>query len=65
MTPLISRAQMAQAVPVDSATARVVLRQAARQYPKFAAELAEVRQHDSLLRRFVVVTASCLVFSKE
>lgn len=56
MAPLISRAQMAQAVPVDSATARVVLAQAARQYPKFAAALADVRQHDPLLRRFVVVT---------
>jgi hypothetical protein len=53
--PLASRAQLAQAVPVDSATARVVLAQAARQYPKFAAALAEVRQHDPLLRRFVVV----------
>lgn len=56
MAPLFSRAQMAQAVPVDSATARVVLAQAARQYPKFAAALADVRQHDPLLRRFVVVT---------
>jgi hypothetical protein len=33
----------------------VVLAQAAQQYPKFAAALAEVRQHDPLLRRFVVV----------
>lgn len=54
--PLASRAQMAQAVPVDAATAQAVLAQAARQYPKFTAALAEVRQHDPLLRRFVVVT---------
>jgi hypothetical protein len=47
---------MGQATPVDSATARTILAQAARQYPKFAAALADVRQHDPLLRRFVVVT---------
>ena len=56
--PLASRAQMAQAVPVDSATARTILAQAARQYPKFTAALADVRQHDPLLLRFVVVDAS-------
>lgn len=55
---MAGRAQLGQAVPVDSATARVLLAQAARQYPKFTAALAEVRQHDPLLRRFVVVTAS-------
>jgi hypothetical protein len=49
---------MSQAVPVDSATARTLLAQAARQYPKFGRALAEVRQHDPLLRRFVVVTSS-------
>ena len=54
--PLLGRAQVAQAVPVDSATARAVLAQAARQYPKFTRALADVRQHDPLLRRFVVVT---------
>lgn len=56
--PLASRAQMGQAAPVDSATARTILAQAARQYPKFTAALADVRQHDPLLRRFVVVTNS-------
>ena len=55
IAPLVSHAQLAQAVPVDTATARVVLAQAARQYPKFTAALADVRQHDPLLRRFVVV----------
>ena len=55
LLPLASRAQLAQAVPVDSATARAVLEQAARQYPKFTQALADVRQHDLLLRRFVVV----------
>ncbi|QKG58052.1 hypothetical protein GKZ68_16345 [Hymenobacter sp. BRD128] len=54
--PLLSRAQLAQAVPVAAATAQAVLAQAARQYPKFTAALADVRQHDQLLRRFVVVT---------
>lgn len=49
---------LVHAVPVDSATARVLLAQAARQYPKFGQALADVRQHDPLLRRFVVVTAS-------
>jgi hypothetical protein len=58
LMPLASRAQMARAVPVDSATARAILAQAARQYPKFSAALADVRQHDPLLRRFVVVTNS-------
>lgn len=58
LAPLASRAQMAQAVPVDAATAEAVLAQAARQYPKFTAALADVRQHDPLLRRFVVVTNS-------
>jgi hypothetical protein len=55
--PLAGSAQMAQAVPVDSATARTLLAQAAQRYPKFAAALADVRQHDPLLRRFVVVTS--------
>lgn len=55
LTSLAGRAQLAQAVPVEAATAQAVLAQAARQYPKFAAALAEVRQHDPLLRRFVVV----------
>jgi hypothetical protein len=54
--PLNSRAQMSQATPVDSATARTLLAQAAQRYPKFSAALADVRQHDPLLRRFVVVT---------
>ena len=54
--PLNSQAQMAQAVPVDEATARTTLAQAAQRYPKFSAALADVRQHDPLLRRFVVVT---------
>jgi len=45
-------------MPVEAATAQVVLTQAARQYPKFTAALAEVRQHDPLLRRFVVVTSA-------
>lgn len=58
VTPLASCAQMSQATPVDSATARTILARAARQYPKFAAALADLRQHDSLLRRFVVVDAS-------
>lgn len=58
LAPLASRAQMGQAVPVDSATARTLLAQAARQYPKFSAALADVRQHDPLLRRFVVVTSA-------
>jgi hypothetical protein len=58
LTPLAGRAQMGQAVPVDSATARTLLTHAARQYPKFAAALADVRQHDPLLRRFVVVTSA-------
>ncbi|GAA4501721.1 hypothetical protein GCM10023172_24000 [Hymenobacter ginsengisoli] len=57
-SPLIGYAQLTQAVPVDSATARVLLAQAARQYPKFAAALDDVRQHDPLLRRFVVVTSA-------
>ena len=56
--PVASRAQLAQAVPVDTATARAVLAQAARQYPKFTAALADVRQHDPLLLRFVVVTSA-------
>ena len=55
LTPLAGRAQMAQATPVDAATAQAVLTQAARQYPKFTAALADVRAHDPLLRRFVVV----------
>lgn len=55
-SPLASWAQMGQAVPVDWATARTILTQAARQYPKFTAALAGIRQHDPLLRRFVVVT---------
>jgi hypothetical protein len=54
--PLSSRAQMGQAAPVDSATARTLLAQAAQRYPKFSAALADVRQHDPLLRHFVVVT---------
>jgi hypothetical protein len=54
--PLSSHAQMGQATPVDSATARAILAQAAQRYPKFSAALADVRQHDPLLRRFVVVT---------
>jgi hypothetical protein len=53
---LQSRAQMGQATPVDEATARTILAQAAQRYPKFSAALADVRQHDPLLRRFVVVT---------
>lgn len=60
--PLLGRAQegegLGRATPVDSATARALLAQAARQYPKFTQALAEVRQHDPLLRRFVVVAAS-------
>lgn len=61
--PLVVRAQgevagLARAVPVDSATARAVLARATQQYPKFAQALADVRQHDPLLRRFVVVDAS-------
>jgi len=56
LAPLASHAQMGQATPVDEVTARAILAQAARQYPKFAAALADVRQHDPLLRRFVVVT---------
>lgn len=56
--PLVGHAQLAQAVPVDSATARTLLTKAARQYPKFAQALADVRQHDPLLRRFVVVTSA-------
>ena len=58
LTPLAGRAQMAQAVPVDAATAQIVLAQAAQQYPKFTAALADVRAHDPLLRRFVVVNNS-------
>ena len=58
LLPCIGRAQMAQAVPVDAATAQAVLAQAARQYPKFTAALADVRQHDPLLWRFVVVTSA-------
>jgi len=53
---LNSHAQMGQATPVDEATARAILTQAAQRYPKFSAALADVRQHDPLLRRFVVVT---------
>lgn len=49
---------LGHAVPIDSATARVVLAQATRQYPRFAQALPDVHQHDLLLRRFVVVTAS-------
>ncbi len=56
--PLLSHAQLTQATPVDSATARQVLAQAARQYPKFTQALADVRQHDPLLLRFVVVDAN-------
>ena len=58
LLPFVGWAQMGRAVPVDSATARTILAQAARQYPKFAQALAGVRQHDPLLRRFVVVTNS-------
>jgi hypothetical protein len=60
--PLLASAQegvgLGQATPVDSATARALFAQAARQYPKFTQALADVRQHDPLLRRFVVVDAS-------
>ncbi|GAB3638503.1 hypothetical protein GCM10027422_40930 [Hymenobacter arcticus] len=55
---MASHAQLTQAVPVDTATARTVLAQAARQYPKFTAALTDVRQHDPLLRRFMVVTSA-------
>jgi hypothetical protein len=58
IAPLTSQAQMGQAVPVDEATARTILAQTARQYPKFTQALADVRQHDQLFRRFVVVTNS-------
>lgn len=58
LAPLAGRAQMGQATPVDSATARTLLAQAARQYPKFTAALADVRQHDPLMRRFVVVASA-------
>jgi hypothetical protein len=34
---------MARAVPVDSATARAILAQGVRQYPKFSAALVDVR----------------------
>jgi len=56
IAPLASQAQLAQAVPVEAATAQAVLAQAARQYPKFTAALADVQQHDPLLRCFAVVT---------
>ena len=55
--PLVSRAQLAQAVPVDSATARAALATAARQFPKFYRALREMQQ-DSLLKRFVVVQSA-------
>lgn len=57
--PLFGRAQegLSQATPVDTATAQALLSQAARQYPRFAQALADVRRHDPLLRRFVVVDA--------
>ncbi|MVN76114.1 hypothetical protein GO988_07235 [Hymenobacter sp. HMF4947] len=56
--PLASRAQLAQATPVDSATARAALATAARQFPKFYRALRLAQQQDTLLRRFVVVRSA-------
>ncbi|WP_151086784.1 hypothetical protein [Hymenobacter baengnokdamensis] len=56
--PLPGRAQLAQAVPVDSATARTALAGAAQRFPKFYQTLRAVQQHDTLLRRFVVVRSA-------
>ncbi|RZK52144.1 MAG: hypothetical protein EOO59_14070 [Hymenobacter sp.] len=52
--PLAGRAQVGRTAPLDSAEARQLLTQAARQYPKFAAALRAVRQ-DPLLGQLLLV----------
>jgi hypothetical protein len=53
--PLGAQAQLAQAVPVDTATARAALLASARQYPKFYQALRTVQQQDPLLSKLVLV----------
>ncbi|MGI4872906.1 MAG: hypothetical protein ACRYFX_17235 [Janthinobacterium lividum] len=55
VAPLASHAQLAVAPPVDSATARLALASAARQFPKFTRALQLLQQQDTLLRQVVLV----------
>ncbi|WP_201977722.1 hypothetical protein [Hymenobacter rubidus] len=55
VAPVAASAQLAQAVPVDSATARAALLASAKQYPTFYRAVREVQQQDTLLKRLVLV----------
>ncbi|MBO2008376.1 hypothetical protein [Hymenobacter negativus] len=53
--PLAASAQLAQATPVDTVTARAALLASTRQYPKFYRALCTVQQQHTLLRKLVLV----------